>query len=106
MKTFLKLALALVLAAGLAAAATAGDETTLTGKVVCGKCSLKKAAECQDVLVVEGAGAGEYWITKNDVAKNFGHACKSEKAAKVTGTLSEKDGKKWVTPSAMEEVKG
>jgi len=83
----------------------AASETTLTGKVMCAKCTLKKAdaKECQDVLVVSGGAAkGEYYIVKNDVAEKFGHVCSSKKAAKVTGTVAEKDGKKWITASAME----
>jgi hypothetical protein len=108
MKTIAKLGLALALVLGLVAAATAGDEVTLTGKVMCAKCSLKKAdaTKCQDVLVVaDGDHAGEYYVEKNDVAKQFGHVCKSEKAATVTGTVSEKDGKKWIAASKMEEKK-
>jgi hypothetical protein len=104
MKTLAKVGLALALVLGLMAAANAADETTVTGKVVCAKCSLKKAdaAKCQDVLVSNGA---EYYVEKNDVAKKFGHVCQGEKAATVTGTVAEKDGKKWITPSKMEEPK-
>lgn len=108
MKTIAKLGLALVLVAGLVAVATAGDETTLTGNVMCAKCTLKKAdaTKCQDVLVVDTGGQkAEYYIEKNAVAEKFGHVCKSEKAAVVTGTVTEKDGKKWISPSKMEEKK-
>ena len=105
MKTLAKAGLALALVLGLMAAANAADETTVTGKVVCAKCSLKKAdaAKCQDVLVADGA---EYYVEKNDVAKKFGHVCQGEKAATVTGTVAEKDGKKWITATKMEEKKG
>lgn len=109
LKTLARLALALALTAGLAAAALAGDDVTLTGKVMCAKCQLKKAdaKACQDVLVVADAqGNQEYYITKNAVAEKFGHVCKSTKPAKVTGTVSEQDGKKWLTPTAMAEVQG
>ena len=106
MKTVAKFGIALALVIGLVAAANAGDETTLTGNVMCAKCSLKKAdaKECQDVLVVkDGDKTSEYYVTKNDVSKAFGHVCRDEKAAVVTGTVTEKDGKKWIAPSKMEE---
>jgi phosphosulfolactate phosphohydrolase-like enzyme len=108
MKTIAKLGLALALVAGLLAVATAGDETTLTGKIMCAKCTLKKAdaTKCQDVLVVEAGGQStEYYVEKNAVAEKFGHVCQGTKAAVVTGTVTEKDGKKWISPSKMEETK-
>jgi type 1 fimbria pilin len=108
MKTIAKLGLALALVVGLVAAATAGDEMTLTGKIMCAKCTLKKAdaKECQDVLVVkDGDKTAEYYVEKNDVWKAFGHVCSGEKAAVVTGTVSEKDGKKWISATKMEEKK-
>lgn len=104
MRTLLKASLALALVVGLVASASAGEEKTLSGKVVCAKCTLKKAdaTKCQDVLVVEGA---EYYVEKNAVSEKFGHVCSSSKAAVVTGAVSEKDGKKWIAPSKMEETK-
>ena len=108
MKTIAKLGLALALVAGLVAAATAADEVTLTGQVLCAKCTLKKAdaKECQNVLVVkDGDKTAEYYVEKNDVATQFGHVCKGEKDAVVTGTVSEKDGKKWIAATKMEEKK-
>ena len=107
MKTILKAGLALALVVGLVAPATAGDET-LTGKVMCAKCTLKKAdaKECQDVLVVKnGDTTTEYYIAKNPVAEKFGHVCSSKKSATVTGAVSEKDGKKWITATTIEEKK-
>ena len=87
------------------AGAYAGEETTVTGKVMCAKCTLKKAdaTKCQDVLVVkDGEKTAEYYVEKNAVAAKFGHVCGGEKPAVVTGTVSEKDGKKWIAPSKME----
>ena len=102
-KTLLKLGLVAVVALGLAASAPAADETTVSGKVICGKCSAGKAATCQNMLVT--ADGQEYWLAKSDAATKFGHICKGEKNAKATGTVEEKEGKKWLTASAMEEVK-
>jgi hypothetical protein len=108
MKTIAKLGLALALVVGLCALATAGDETTLTGNIMCAKCTLKKAdaTKCQDVLVVkDGDKTAEYYVEKNEVARKFGHTCTGEKPSVVTGTVTEKDGKKWISPSKMEEAK-
>ena len=105
MKSRVLVAIALVAALGLATAAYAAD-VTLSGKVACAKCTLKKAdaKECQDVLVVAGekGATTEYYIVKNAVFEKFGHQCKGEKAATVTGAVSEKDGKKWITPTKIE----
>lgn len=108
MKTLAKAALAVVVLVGFVAGASAGDETTLTGNVMCAKCALKKAdaTKCQDVLVVkDGEKTAEYYVEKNAVADKFGHVCGGEKPAVVTGTVSEKDGKKWIAPSKMEAPK-
>ncbi len=105
------LVVAALAVAGAAAIATAAEASvTLDGTVVCAKCSLKKAdaKECQNVLVVEGQDGAtqEYYIAKNETAEKYGHVCTSKKKAKVTGTVSEKDGRKWIAPSAIEDVKG
>ena len=108
MKTIARLAVALALVAGFTAAAVAADET-VSGSLMCAKCSLKKAGQdkCQDVLVVKDKSGAttEYSVEKNDVAKTFGHTCQGEKAATVTGAVSEKDGKKWISPTKMEPAK-
>jgi hypothetical protein len=102
------LALAAALVIGLVASPIAA-ETTLSGSVMCAKCTLKKAdaTECQDVLVVKGDNDKtiEYYIVKNEVSEKFGHVCTGEKPATVTGTVEEKDGKLWVTATKMVEQK-
>ena len=109
MKTIGAIGLAMILAFGLVASAMAADPVTVTGKVMCAKCTLKKAdaKECQDVLVVQdAAGAStQYYLVKNDVQKKFGHVCTGEKPATVTGTVAEKDGKKWLAATKMDEQK-
>jgi len=109
MKTWSLIGLAFALVVGLVAGAAA-EEKTLSGNIMCAKCTLKKAdaKECQDVLVVKDdkGATTEYYIAKNEVAKKFGHTCTGEKPADVTGTVSEKDGKTWVTASKIVEKKG
>jgi hypothetical protein len=108
MKSLFVSALMAVLLVGLAGVASAADES-LSGTVMCAKCALKKAdaKECQDVLVVkDGDGAvKEYYIAKNAVLEKFGHTCKGEKPATVTGAVTEKDGRMWITATTMEEKK-
>lgn len=97
--------LVLALFVAIAAVSVAADPVvTLSGKVVCAKCALKKAdvTSCQDVLVVTGTGAGEYYLVKNEVFEKFGHVCKGERAATITGSVAEKDGKKWLTATKIE----
>ena len=107
-----RLLIALVAVASLAGVAAAGEEAktvTVTGKVVCAKCILKKAdaKECQNVLVAEVNGKSvEYYIAKNALSEEFGHVCKGEKNVVATGTVSEKDGKTWITPTKMDQPKG
>jgi hypothetical protein len=109
MRTTMRLALAGILALGFLTLASAGEEKTVmvNGKIVCAKCTMKKAdaKECQNVLVAKGDGDKtlEYYIVKNDVAEAFGHNCHGEKPATVTGTVAEKDGKMWLTAKKIEQ---
>jgi type 1 fimbria pilin len=106
-----RLLIALIAVAALAGFATAGEEqktATVTGKIVCAKCSLQKAdaKACQNVIVAEENGkAVEYYLAKNALTEEFGHVCKGEKNVVATGTVSEKDGKLWLTATKMEEPK-
>jgi hypothetical protein len=109
MKTLSLIGLALALVIGFTAALPAAADATVTGSVMCAKCTLKKAdaKACQDVIVVkDGDKTTEYYITKNEVSEKFGHTCTGEKPATVTGAVATKDGKTWITPTKMEEKKG
>ncbi len=107
---------AVALFLGLAGIALAADqpagkpgEVSLTGEVQCAMCILKKADAkgCQDVLVVtDKSGRTEYYLVKNAASDKFGMSCKAPRKAVATGTVSEKDGKKWLTASNLEAVKG
>ena len=108
MKMF-RLLIALVAVATLAGFAVAGEEAktvTVTGKIVCAKCSLQKAGakECQNVIVADESGKTvEYYLVKNALAEEFGHVCKGEKNVVATGTVSEKDGKTWLTATKLDQ---
>jgi uncharacterized protein DUF6370 len=106
MKTVMRLVVVAALMFAVSAPALAADEV-YNGSLMCAKCALKKADahECQDVLIVTDAKGAktEYYITKNDVAAKAGEACTEEIRATVTGTVAEKDGKTWLTPSKIEK---
>ena len=103
-----RLLMALAAVAGLATFSFAGDakDVTVTGKIVCAKCTLhaEDAKECQNVIVATVDGKEtQYYLAKNKVSEEFGHVCKGEKAVVATGTIKEKDGKTWIEPTKMEQ---
>ena len=105
----LRLLIALAAVATLAGFAGAGEDAktvTVTGKMVCAKCSLQKedAKQCQNVIVADDSGKTvEYYLVKNALAEEFGHTCKGEKNVVATGTVSEKDGKTWITATKLDQ---
>jgi Family of unknown function (DUF6370) len=112
MKMLSKMAVAAALTLAVAGIAVAEEAVTLQGKVVCAKCTLKNKdfKECQNVLQVsqkDGEQAKEdvlYYIVNNEVGKKFGEVCTDAKKTTVTGTVADKDGLKWITPSKMEPI--
>ena len=94
----------LTLGALVVATRAFAEEITLKGELVCARCYLNKpdAKECQDVLLVKDAmGTSEYYVTKNKVSQDSGEACTTAQPATVVGTVSEKDGRKWITASKI-----
>jgi len=91
-------------ALAVALPAFAADQT-FKGEMVCAKCFLKRAdaKECQDVMMVGSAKSptAEYYVTKNEAAKEVGEACMEPMKVTMTGTVSEKDGRKWITASKI-----
>jgi hypothetical protein len=102
-----------VLAAGLLLAVAAprlfaddgtNKETTITGTMVCGKCTLHLTQECQNVVQVQKDGKTiNYFLTQNDVSKDAHDPVCGDGSEKVTvtGTVTEKDGQETMTPTRI-----
>lgn len=112
MKNFKLLLLVVIGIATAALAFTAlakdGDEQTLTGQLVCGKCKLHITDKCQNVLQVQKDGQTvNYFMTHNDVADDFhDNICKNDgEQVKVTGTVTEDNGTNMITATKIEPVK-
>jgi uncharacterized Zn-binding protein involved in type VI secretion len=83
-------------------------EVKLEGTMVCGKCKMKETDACSNVVQVkEGEKTVSYYL-KDEGAKAayHGDCCKKDAKVKVTGgTVTEKDGKKWLEGAKVEVVK-
>lgn len=81
-------------------------ETKLTGTLVCGKCGLKSAPKCSNVLQVkEGDKTVNYTLEDKGNGEEYHEGvCGNGKieGVTVTGTVSEKDGKKFIKPSKVD----
>ena len=106
MRRNLIIGLAIVALFALANVVRADDTpVTLKGTMTCAKCGLKIADKCQSVLQVkEGDAPVIYYIADNDVSKGtHDKVCTAPvDNVTITGTLADKDGKKWITPSKIE----
>ena len=92
----------------LAAGQDASKEVTITGNMVCGKCTLHETKSCQNVVQVEKDGKTvNYYLKQNDVSKAAHDPICSGGSEKVTvtGTVKEKDGKLMMTPTKIDVVK-
>jgi hypothetical protein len=90
----------------LGAEAPAQDkEVTLKGTVLCAKCALKEAKTCTTAIVVkEGEKEVTYYFKDKGNKEDYHEeVCGgARKEGTVTGIVSEKDGKKWITPKKVE----
>src|ERR1044071_4081978 len=85
-------------------AVLAADTQTIKGKGECAKCSLKKTDSCQ--MAVTTKDGTKYLVENNDVSKKFHkNICTEQKDVEVTGTVSEKNGKKLITATKIETEK-
>jgi hypothetical protein len=74
-------------------------EETLKGKIPCAKCDLGIADDCATVIKVKDT---VYYFDAKGDKSNHKEICKKAKDGSVTGTVTEKGGKKTIT---VKEVK-
>ena len=83
----------------------ADKEVTLKGEIMCAKCELKEAKKCQTLIRVkeDGKEVTYYFLDRGNKEEHHEAVCGGgKKAGTVTGTVTEKDGKKWVTPKKVD----
>jgi hypothetical protein len=72
-----------------------GKEVTVKGKITCAKCDLGIEQKCTTVIVTKQDGKDVViYLDPASGKKNHSAICQSAKEGSVTGTVSEKDGKK------------
>jgi hypothetical protein len=107
----MKFTLALLAGLALAGANAFADDaktTTITGNMVCGKCTMHETASCQNVIQVEKDGKTvNYYLAKNETSNAMHEDVCHGDTEKVTatGTVTEKDGKEILAASKLEKAK-
>jgi RecG-like helicase len=94
----------LVIGVALVASLQAADdkETTVKGNITCAKCELKKADKCTTVIVAKDKDKDViYYFDADGHKKYHDDICTKGKKGSVTGTVSEKDGKKTIKVSKV-----
>jgi Family of unknown function (DUF6370) len=102
------LAIALALVVGFGLRAEEKKAVTLKGSIMCAHCELKEGQKCQTVIRVKEDGKDVTYYFQDKGSKEGYHdpVCGGgQKEGSVTGTIAEKDGKKWITPSKVEFAK-
>jgi hypothetical protein len=89
----------------------AAEVKTITGDAVCAKCALKEQPKCQNVVMVDEAGAKTNYYLVGDASKKAHQGlgiCTASKDApvkvKATGDVQEKDGKKVMEVTKIEKA--
>src|SRR5438552_14868670 len=88
-----------------------GKVVTLKGDLVCAKCTLKLdgITKCTNAIKVTEDGKEVVYLVKDKGNKEKYHKgiCAPDSSKKVTvkGTVTEKDGQKWITPAKEDGVK-
>ena len=107
MRKVVSAAAAVLLALACCAVVGAADvSVTLEGNIVGAKCTLKVEGidQCQSVLLVKNTAGKytQYWLARNAVAEAFGDVCTDIKPVTVTGSIEEKDGRKWIVATKID----
>jgi hypothetical protein len=101
MKVAFSMLLGLALVLALVVGVQAEDkEVTLKGTILCAKCELKESKTCQNAIRVKenDKEVVYYFKDKGNKASYHKEICQGPKDGSVTGKVSEKDGKKYITP--------
>lgn len=80
-------------------------ETTLKGTILCAMCGLKETPQCQNAIQVKEGNklVTYYFLDKGDAESYHDAVCGGErKEGAVTGTVSTKEGKQFITPKKVE----
>ncbi len=105
----MKITAFLSLFASLALGALAlAEDAKISGEATCAKCTLSLTSTCQAAITVTGADGKKEVILadKNDVAKGFHKTiCQDSVKVDATGVITEKDGKKTIALTKIEEAK-
>ncbi len=102
MRTALSVVLGLAVALVVAARVSAEDkEVTLKGTILCAKCELKETKDCTNAIRVKEDGKDVVYYLDDSGKKEKYHKkiCQATAEGSVTGTVSEKDGKKYIKPA-------
>jgi hypothetical protein len=78
-----------------------GKEETIKGSIVCTKCELGETDDCAQAIKtkIDGKEVVIYFIDKGKKEKYHGKICQGPANGSVTGVVSTKDKKKYITPS-------
>ena len=106
---FLGCALVAVVAVNVLADDKKEEKKTLKGTITCSKCDLKLTEDCGNAIKVKEGDKDVIYLFIDEGKKEPYHkefcTTKGGKKGSVTGVVSEKDGKKYITPSKVEYAK-
>jgi hypothetical protein len=77
---------------------------TLKGTILCARCALKETKKCQTAIQVKEGGktVTYYFLDKGHSEDYHEEVCGGgKKPGSVTGIVSEKEGKKYITPKKV-----